>query len=257
MSALSYSRNHLIRAYRTIRPFVQELRPIGVISIALQVIAVVGIVVSLWMARISVPIITLHSAVITVLVVHLLQRYCDRLDRRSFMDQKRPDWAVTANGIDMGMIRDSDYASIRRQVYGNGVIHARQLFATLAALVRVFDSMFLSIPVLSFWFVVGTAVFAPGTFQSSVEQMGHYSLHDVLSLLPHIGPIVLVLGLFGALARLMAGYTYGWANVFEAEINDIVRQRVGSSATGNIEIWRMDGMRKVIASDDYRIGGAV
>lgn len=252
MSTFSHIRNRLTFAFRRLSPFVLELGPLGIFSVMLQVSLLVTIAGSLLFGHMPFVGSFVLSNFLFVVVLCMLQRRCDRLDERAFLEKNAPRWMVSANGVEIGTISDSDYAGIRRQLLANGRVHARQLFSTLMAIGRAFSSLLLEIPVVVFWLIVGSALIWPASFQSTMDQMAHYSMHDVLSLLPHLRHALGLLVMFILVSKMVTGHQFGCVNVFELETKDYVRRKIASPLTGEIEIWRMDGEKKVHVIDEFR-----
>ena len=151
-----------------------------------------------------------------------------------------PEWNVLINGVTVGQISDSAYASIRRDVLMDYRVYLEQLGNFVYMTMRFIGNFMLAIPAFLFWVIFACAIFTPQSIAQAVTALqkitpamvsaGALSTLEILTIL-----FFVCIGLL-----LMLGLPFGFVNRFDEAVAKSVRRAVGCSATGDIFLVRFD-----------------
>lgn len=155
-----------------------------------------------------------------------------------------PDWDVELNGVNVGKISDSDYAAIRQQVFGDGRLYVAQLLNCGRVLMRVFDSMLMTVPVLAFWGLLAVAIVSPETCTEALNELRTATPASVAKFAAFVFTFMMTLGLLSAgLSAALTGARFGFVNRFGEATAGILRRRLRVAAEGDIVLVRwVDGV---------------
>jgi hypothetical protein len=147
------------------------------------------------------------------------------------------EWDVRLNEVQVGTMREADYAAICLQAYNMPYLYAALVSQLLYAALRVVGQWLIVIPIAAFWVLAALCVKEPGTFRVVVEAAAWSDLASIFgALTPLLSAVMLaVFGgyfLFGGTFSRLGGYT----NPFAAEVAWLVRRHLDVAAEGRIEM---------------------
>ncbi len=162
------------------------------------------------------------------------------------------DWDVELNGVNVGKISDSDYAAIRQQVFADGGLYAAQLLNCGRVLIRVFDSMLMTVPVLAFWGLLAVAIVAPEICTEALNELRTVTPASLAKFATFVFTFMMTLGLLTAgMSAALTGARFGFVNRFSEATAGMLRRRLRVPADGDVVLVRwVDGVRHV---NDERI----
>jgi len=155
-----------------------------------------------------------------------------------------PEWDVELNGVNVGKISDADYAAIRLQVFGDGRLYVAQLLNCGRVLMRVFDSMLMTVPVLAFWGLLAVAIVSPETCTEALNELRTATPASVAKFASFVFTFMMTLGMLSAgLTAALTGARFGFVNRFGEATAGILRRRLRVAAEGDIVLVRwVDGV---------------
>lgn len=178
--------------------------------------------------------------------------YATAVTRRKYMaallarveSSDGPDWDVELNGVNVGKISDSDYAAIRQKVFRDGRLYVAQLLNCGRVLMRVFDSMLMTVPVLAFWGLLVVAFVSPETCTEALNELRTATPPSIAKFASFLFTIMMALGLMSAgLSASLTGARFGFVNRFGEATTGILRRRLHVAAEGDIVLVRwVDGV---------------
>lgn len=147
-------------------------------------------------------------------------------------DQSR---GVEVNGVQVGAISKADYSVVRLRVWKDVNVYAAQLANFVVFELRVVSQFMMSVPVFLFWIAVGAIVFQP-------ESVGPV-IADLQTAF-HANQATFVQGLRQGVANIAAPLLtlfamlnmFGMASRFAEETKDLIRQRLGVPAEGEMRM---------------------
>ncbi len=148
-------------------------------------------------------------------------------------------WDVELNGVKVGTIDDSDYAAIRLTVFGDWRNYIAQLMNLGRVAFRLFDSVFVAVPVMVFWSSILVGIFSPDIFTSVLDQLRVATSAEVAAWAGTAARVLLLAGIVGAAVNAaLLGARYGFENRFAEQTATMLRLRVGAAADGRIVLSR-------------------
>jgi hypothetical protein len=189
----------------------------------------------------------LFGAALQGVVVGAMLGYAVAVSRHKYMAalQQRvragdgPEWDVELNGVKVGTVSDATYAAIRLQVFDDVRLYVAQLLNCGRVLMRVFDSMLLSVPLLAFWGLLAVAMFSPESCAEALNQLRAATPASIAKFASFVFSFMMALGLLaaGVNAALM-GARYGFVNRFSEATANALRRRLGVAAEGELVLVR-------------------
>ena len=156
------------------------------------------------------------------------------------------NWRVSVNGSEVGQLSDSTYAGILREVLLDPRIYLQQAGVYLRIVWRLLNYIVTLTPVLVFWSVVGTYVFARDFF---VEGYAWLITVTPEMLMASAGSAVVLHVFFlligwmivaAAITELLVGIGLRGCDKFDHARSKRIRQACGCAAEGNVDMFRMD-----------------
>lgn len=169
-----------------------------------------------------------------------LAKYELALDQRIRAGELSQTWHIRLNGIDIGTMLDSAYASRRKEVYFDVRTYVRQLLNIGNVALRVFVLLFTLLPAVAFWVGVGFFILAPDSFAANLDALHQLKPANLGWFAVSFFSLYLVL--FGAAMTLVPAMrrAAGFTNCFEVAVNEKIRLHVGSAADGCLSVYRLD-----------------
>lgn len=151
------------------------------------------------------------------------------------------EWNVKINGVKVGTVSDADYAAIRLQVLGDVYLYIAQLFNARRVLMRIAESMILSVPVLIFWAILGLGLFAPDQCASVLVDLRAATPAKIALFAGFVLDGMLVVGMLAfasALNTTFFGAKFGFVNCFKEAAAEKLRRKLGVAVDGDIVLVR-------------------
>jgi hypothetical protein len=180
------------------------------------------------------------SLMLANVIMGLHGKKLDALQERIKQDALA-SWDIRINNISVGSISDKDYAALCLQVYCDRRVYADQVFNFFRVALRGIDTLFLAIPIMTFWFIAALSIPDPHVFNAiwmAVNNAGPQAIVEMFRAYMPVGVVFAFLasGLFFVfrLSRL------GYEDRFAQRINQRLRMWAKSEATGDITMLRLD-----------------
>lgn len=148
-------------------------------------------------------------------------------------------WTVRVNGVLVGEITDSKYASICRAVEFDLRLYVQQMFCWLIQICRLVVNSVLAVPVLLFWGAVLWWFNAPSDFGSFMDYLKMLSHEDLNAAAPNLAMVAVVVFLVsGVIKLIMQGVEF--FPCFDEAIACAVTQEIGCAAQGRVVLSQFE-----------------
>lgn len=189
------------------------------------------------------------TAVISVVLGTLTDRYDASLTKR--MEAVEPgtwiregreagakvsDWEVWMNNVRIGTVTDSEYAAMQRYAARDIRNAVAQLLNIGQVALVVFDKVLVAVPLFVFWAAIAFAVFTPDSFTTTVQEFlsaGPAAIASSIQSLLQLGISIFTVTF---LCMPIFGFRFGFKNVYEAAVNQMLRQHCKTPADGDIRL---------------------
>jgi hypothetical protein len=173
----------------------------------------------------------------TFLVLWGLSHERGRLEARMNAAEGGLRWAVRINGVMIGELTDARYARIRHAAFFDARVHFAQLMNLVATILRIFDWLLKTTPLLLFWMAVGMLAYAPDMFQEVLRQIQVLSPREVVAgISANAGTITGFAAIVSGTQAMFGGSTFGAVDRFDEEIGESVRRAMDCPAEGRVTL---------------------
>lgn len=183
----------------------------------------------------------LLAGLLAGLTLDALSRYEKQLDTRIASHNGGPIWQVSINGVTVGEMKDSAYASIRRSIYFDVRVYVRQLLNVTRIFMLMFDRLFVAIPVGVFWLVVASFFLTPESFTAGLATIHSVTPAQAVAAIPMLLSFIFLVSILTLGALLLCGNNIGFVNQFDLACSDKVRREMKSAADGDVSLYRFVG----------------
>jgi hypothetical protein len=189
------------------------------------------------------------SAVLTFIGQGLLSIYGLSLHQRSLATTGRT-WTVQVHCMDLGVISDVEYASLRHQAVFTAANYLRQIANLCEMAVNVVRLMTRAIPFHAFWIVVGGLLFDTATSLAIARKLWMLAQTSPESFAYGIAKGLVMMIAWGAVicGMFMPG-AIGFCNQFRADLEHSVRRRLNLPTTERLDLYSLDGNKRVPAAE--------
>jgi hypothetical protein len=146
------------------------------------------------------------------------------------------EWMVHVNGVEVGTIRDVDYAAILRKVLRDDYVATAQLASFLKWAIAIAAKTMIYVPVMVFWTLALIAVALPDELVPFLQKLSaewHARPSDGVLL----GNIIGVMGVFSVFSAFLT--TPARSRCYTQAVNLLIRQHFDTPADGDVWVYRM------------------
>ncbi|HEP9428497.1 TPA: hypothetical protein VDV67_006124 [Pseudomonas aeruginosa] len=143
-------------------------------------------------------------------------------------------YSVLLNGVEVGSLRDAEYARIQLEVMNDWRVYAAQVVNVGRVPFKVAGKVCFVLPILIFWLLAGVALFTPEVISESIT---HFQSAGPQALSEAMRGLLLIAALAFAVAAsfmLLTGYSFGFKSQFSAAVHDRLRRHCNTPAEGKI-----------------------
>lgn len=189
------------------------------------------------------------SAVLTLIGQGILSIFGLSLEQRMLAKTDRT-WTVQVHGMDLAVISDVEYASLRHHAAFSAANYLRQIANLCEMGFNFVRSMTRAIPFLAFWVVIGGLLLDTTTAlavarkvwvlaQTSPESFA-YGMAKGLAMMLACGAVVYGMFMPNAI---------GFCNQFRADLEHSLRRRLNLPTTERPDLYRLEGNERVPAAE--------
>ena len=189
------------------------------------------------------------SAVLTLIGQGILSIFGLSLEQRMLAKTDRT-WTVQVHGMDLGVISDVEYASLRHHAAFSAANYLRQIANLCEMGFNFVRSMTRAIPFLAFWVVIGGLLLDTTTALAVARKVW---------VLAQTSPESFAYGMAKGLAMMLAwgAVVYGmfmpnaigFCNQFRADLEHSLRRRLNLPTTERPDLYRLEGNERVPAAE--------
>lgn len=143
---------------------------------------------------------------------------------------------VWQNGVLLGSMEIADYAALRRGVYRDPRLAFEQLVAVGRFVVRALDKVVVMVPILGFWFAIGTAVFAPEIYVDLAREVQSAAPGEIATAARNLVLLGLVLVLASLAMVAALSDRFSIRNCYSEALADRLRLHFKSTTVGSISV---------------------
>jgi hypothetical protein len=167
----------------------------------------------------------------------LLDRYDATLTTRmQAIDQG--EWEVWLNGIKLGTVTDNDYAAMQQAVLRDSRVAIEQFMNVGEVMIVVLQKLVLGLPVMVFWFGVGSALFAPECYADLARELQKAEPTTVAAAAKRVLQCGMVFGIVTFCWMAVFGHRFGFRPCYSEAVDRILRQRFNTPVEGEIMLCR-------------------
>lgn len=148
-------------------------------------------------------------------------------------------YRVLLNGIDVGTLRDAEYARIQLEVMNDWRVFAAQVVNVIRVPFKVAAKVCFVLPIVIFWLLAGVALFSPEVISESITSLQSadpQALSEAMRSLLFIAALALALPFS---FMLLTGQSFGFRSQFSAAVHDRLRRYCNTPADGEIVLVGM------------------
>lgn len=186
------------------------------------------------------PAFLFYCVTTAVFVFHMLTKYAQALDARIKAGNAGPVWQVQINGVTVGELADSEYASIRRSVFLDGRTYGAQIMNLANVALRMVNYLYVAVPLAAFWLAVGAFFFAPDTFAATVDAIQKITPAQAVAAIPMLAQLLFVVSVLTLGLHFAIGRQFGFVNQFDLACGSRVRRAVSCAADGSVSLFRIE-----------------
>lgn len=145
------------------------------------------------------------------------------------------EWEVWLNGVKLGGLPDTAYATIQRAVFRDGSVATEQICNVGHVVVSLLGKVLVGVPLLTFWLGMGLVVCMPERFTDLVDVLSTTNSTLIREEAKQALQLVLVLAIAPFSVLLGMGTRLGFRNCYSDAVGRGVRQHFNTPAEG--EVW--------------------
>lgn len=146
------------------------------------------------------------------------------------------DWEVWMNDVLIGTVTDSEYAAMQRHAARDIRNAIAQLLNIGRVALVILDKVLVAVPLFIFWAAIAFAVFSPDSLTETVREFlsaGPTAIAGAIQSFLQVGLSIAVLTF---LFMPVLGFRFGFKNVYEAAVNQMLRQHCKTPVDGDIRL---------------------
>lgn len=195
------------------------------------------------------PAFLVYCGTTAAFVFHMLNKYARALDARIAAGNAGPVWQVQINGVTVGELADSDYASIRRAVFLDGRTYGAQLMNLANVALRMVNYLYLALPLAAFWLALGAFFFAPDSFAEAIDAIQKITPAQAVAAIPMLAQLLVIVSVLTLGLHFAIGRHFGFVNQFDNACGSRVRRAVSCAADGNVSLFRIEDCAYVLPDE--------
>lgn len=188
-------------------------------------------------------------AVLTMIAHGLLSVYGLSLEQRMAATTGRT-WTVQAHCMDLGVMSDVEYASLRHQAAFSVANYLRQIVNAFEMAFNLIRLMTRAIPFLAFWIVIGGLLLDPTIALVVGRKLWLLALTSPESFASGMAEgLAMVIAWVAAIYGMFMPGAIGFCNQFRADLEHSLRRRLNLPTNARLDLYSLDGNKRVPAAE--------
>lgn len=188
-------------------------------------------------------------AILTILAQGCLSIYGLSLEQRMLAATGR-HWTVQVHGMDLGVISDIEYASLRHHAVFTTANYLRQIVNVCEMAFNVVRLMTRAIPFLAFWIVMGGLLLDTTIALALARKLWVFAQTSPESFAHGMAKgLVMVIAWGAVIYGMFMPRAIGFCNQFRADLEHSLRGRLNLPRTERIDLYSLDGNKRVPADE--------
>lgn len=146
------------------------------------------------------------------------------------------DWSVYVNGVQVGNLRDADFAALQLRAHDEPGVYLIQMWRVIRVGCRLLKHLLVMTPLMVFWVAVVVAVVSPQTFQETAHGFKAFTAQDIHAIASHTISLAVVLVLLAGGVALALGARCAYPDPFLEVLHRDVRRKLRIPADGQVVI---------------------
>lgn len=189
------------------------------------------------------------SAVLTLIGQGILSIFGLSLEQRMLATTDRT-WTVQVHGMDVGVISDVEYASLRHHAAFSGANYLRQIANLCEMAFNFVRLMTRAIPFLAFWIVIGGLLLDTVTALALARKLWALAQTSPESFAYAMAKgLVLVVAWGAVIYGMFMPNAIGFCNQFRADLEHVLCHRLNLPTTARVDLFSPDGTRRGPAAE--------
>ncbi|KAI3593344.1 hypothetical protein D9X30_1654 (plasmid) [Cupriavidus sp. U2] len=187
--------------------------------------------------------------ILTIVAQGMLSIYGLSLEQR-MLTKTDSTWTVQVHGMDLGVISDVEYASLRHHAAFSVANYLRQIANLCEMALNSVRAMTRAIPFLAFWIVIGGLLLDTTTALALARKLWAMAQTSPDSFAYGMAKgLVLTLAWGAVIYGMFMPNAIGFCNQFRADLEHSLRRRLNLPTTERPDLYRLEGNERVPAAE--------